>query len=97
MSRLIDAKPGFLVSPKCKIARKGLAGGYSLRRLQVAGMDRYVDKPDKSRYSHVVEAGQYAMVGGGEGYKVVGMDIAWESSGYDDRWEDDGRSAVTGY
>lgn len=96
MGRLIEGKPGFLISPKCKIARKGLAGGYSLRRLQVAGMDRYTDKPDKSRYSHVVEAGQYAMVGGGEGYKVVGMDIEQEPFGYDERTDYE-RNKVSGY
>jgi len=96
MKRLIDGKPGFLISPKCKIARKGLAGGYCLRRLQVAGMDRYVDKPDKSRYSHVVEAGQYAMVGAGEGHVVVGMDIEDTGYEYDSREEYD-RNAISGY
>jgi len=71
LSRLIDGQPGLIVSPKCKYARKGLAGGYCYKRLKVAGDERYRDKPDKTIYSHVVDAGGYAMVGGGEGNKVV--------------------------
>jgi hypothetical protein len=96
MMRLIEGKPGFLISPKCKIARKGLAGGYCLRRLQVAGSERYVDKPEKNKYSHVIEAGQYAMVGGGEGYAVVGMDV--EDDSFD--WyaqQDADRHYISGY
>ncbi len=98
MMRLIDGKPGFQISPRCRIARKGLAGGYSLRRLQVAGADRYVDKPEKNRYSHVVEAGQYAMIGAGEGYAVVGMDIEDLGWGYDyGPGDQDGRNPLSGY
>ena len=71
MSRLIDGQPGFVISPKCKVTRKGLAGGYAFRRLQVAGQERFRDVPDKNAYSHPCEAGQYAMLGGGEGKRVV--------------------------
>lgn len=71
MTRLIDGQPGFLISPKCKITRKGLAGGYAFRRLQVAGQERFRDVPDKNAYSHPCEAGQYAMLGGGEGKRVI--------------------------
>lgn len=73
MTRLIEGKPGFLLSPKCRIARKGLAGGYCLRRVQIVGEERYRDKPDKNRYSHVCEAGEYAMLGAGEGHNVLGI------------------------
>lgn len=62
---------GFAISPRCPIARKGLAGGYAYRRLQVAGQDRYVDKPIKNRFSHIVEAGEYSMIGAGEGDAAV--------------------------
>lgn len=58
--------PGLLVSPKCKIARKGLMGGYQYRRIKVSGDERYTDEPDKNMYSHPVEAGEYGMLGGGE-------------------------------
>ena len=73
LGRLIDGKPGLLISPKCKITRKGLAGGYCYRRVQVAGDERYHDKPDKNKFSHVVEAGMYAMLGAGEGRDQIAM------------------------
>lgn len=71
MQRLIDGVPGLLVSPKCKYAVKGFLGGYRFKRIQVANEERYQDKPDKTEYSHVHEAGQYAHLGGGEGNKIV--------------------------
>ena len=71
MNRMYDGKPGFQISPKCRITRKGLAGGYAYKRVQVAGDERFHDKPDKNRYSHPCEAGQYAMLGAGEGRTVI--------------------------
>lgn len=70
-SRIIDGKPGLLVSPACKTLRKGLMGGYCFKRLQVAGQERFHDVPDKGQYSHAVDACGYAMVGGGEGRALV--------------------------
>ncbi|MDD4950992.1 MAG: hypothetical protein PHV85_00455 [Desulfovibrionaceae bacterium] len=70
-ARLIAGKPGLLVSPKCHFARKGMAGGYHYRRIQVSGSERYQDRPDKNLYSHVCDAGQYLMVGAGEGRRVI--------------------------
>ena len=95
MTRMIEGKPGFLISDKCRVARKALAGGYALRRLQVPGEERYRDAPDKNRYSHVVEAGQYAMCGAGEGYTVVGLPKEQEEE-FDYEFEH-GRDEVTGY
>ncbi len=63
----MDAKPAFLLSPKCKTIRKGLAGGFCYKRVKVSGSERYSDVPDKSFYSHVVEGLQYALQGAGEG------------------------------
>lgn len=95
MMRMIDGLPGFLISPKCVVARKALAGGYALKRIQVHGEERYHDRPFKTRYSHVIDAGQYAMLGAGEGAKVVG----YEDDEDDEEWpyEQMGRSPVTGY
>lgn len=67
LRRLIDGKPGLLISPKCKVARLGMGGNYHFKRIEVSGEERYRDEPNKNKYSHVVEAGQYAMLGGGEG------------------------------
>ena len=71
LSRLIDGKPGLMLSPKCAITRKGLAGGYCYKRIQVAGDERYQDKPNKNRFSHPCEAGEYLLLGAGEGYRIT--------------------------
>jgi hypothetical protein len=64
-------RPALVISPSCKTLRKGMAGGYCFRRLQVAGDDRYEEKPLKNGYSHVCEALQYAMVGAGEDWRAL--------------------------
>jgi hypothetical protein len=74
LSRLIDGQPGLLIHPQAKMLRKGMAGGYNYRRLQVTGEERYRDVPDKGMYSHVCEAGQYMMVGAGEARTLVKRD-----------------------
>lgn len=71
LTRLIDGRPGLLISSQCRILRKGMAGAYRYRRLRVGNDDRFADKPDKNAYSHVCEAGQYMLVGGGEAQSIV--------------------------
>lgn len=67
LTRTIMGKPGFLISPNCKVSRKGLAGGFCYKRVPVAaGDDRYRDVPDKTIFSHVCEAGEYGLMDGGE-------------------------------
>lgn len=83
LGRLIDGKPGFLISPRCKVARKGLMGGYCYKQKQVSisgGEAQFKELPEKNRYSHPVEAGGYAMLGAGEGYNL----ISTPSTGLDD-------------
>lgn len=71
LTRMIDGKPGLIISPSLKTTRKGLAGGYCYKRVQITGDERYHDKPDKNKYSHPVEAGEYMLVGAGEGIPLV--------------------------
>ncbi|KKL86335.1 hypothetical protein LCGC14_1945770 [marine sediment metagenome] len=71
LTRLIDGRPGMIVSPKCKTARKGLAGGYHYKRTKVTGEEIYQDHPVKNVTSHPVEAGGYAMLGAGEGSELI--------------------------
>ena len=72
MRRLcMDGKPAFMISPKCKTWRKGLAGGFCYKRKQVAGDERYHDEPDKNEFSHVCEAGEYGLQGSGEGAAAI--------------------------
>lgn len=70
--------PGFLIGPKAIMFRKAMAGGYKYRRMAVAGQERFQDKPDKGRYSHIADAGQYMMVGAGEGNTLIQND-SWSS------------------
>lgn len=56
----IDGDPAFLLSPKCKLLRKGFRGKYRYKRVQVGGSDdRYKDEPIKDLYSHICEAAMY--------------------------------------
>jgi hypothetical protein len=66
LNRNIGGEPGMLIHPNCKTLRKGLAGSYHYRRIQVSGDERYEDKPVKDATSHACEAGQYMLLGAGE-------------------------------
>jgi len=72
LARLIDGKPGFLISPACKELRKGLAGRYCYRRVQIGSEERFEDKPLKNRYSHIADALQYGLLGSGCGREILG-------------------------
>lgn len=74
LTRLIDGQPGLIVHPQCKNLRKGMAGGYNYKRLQVSGQEKYRDVPDKNMYSHVCEAAQYLMMGAGEARTLIRRD-----------------------
>lgn len=66
MNRFIDGKPGFLIHPRCKMLRKGLAGRWYYKRMQLSGENRYQDKPCKNDFSHPCDALGYGLSGGGE-------------------------------
>lgn len=65
---------GFVVTSGAPMVRKALAGGYKYKRMAITGADRFMDKPDKGRYSHVADALQYLMVGAGEGGNIISND-----------------------
>lgn len=67
LERMIDGEPGLLVDPSCTVIRKGLSSKYIFKRMQVAGDEKFHEKPDKNFWSHVCESAQHAMVGAGEG------------------------------
>jgi hypothetical protein len=71
LNKLVDGKPGLMVSPKCTCLIKGMAGAYAFKRVQVSGDERFRDVPDKTKFSHVCESAQYLLVGAGEGRQVV--------------------------
>lgn len=70
LQRMVDGESGILIDPKCTNLIKGFDGGYHYRRLQVSG-ERYDEKPNKNRFSHVHDALQYMMLGAGEGRNLT--------------------------
>jgi hypothetical protein len=56
-----------MIDKSCEMLRAGLAGKWCLRRIQVAGTERYHSEPEKNRYSHVCDALGYFCLGVGEG------------------------------
>ena len=74
LNRLDSGRPAFILSPRCRVLRKAMMGGYHYKRVQVAGDERYHDKPNKNMYSHVAESLPYGMLGAGEGEALVGGD-----------------------
>lgn len=83
LSRMtMDGKPRLIISPTCKKLRKAMAGGYCYRRVQVAGDDKYHDKPDKNMSSHIADALQYCVLDAGCGDSVVG-NSNWSQKPFD--------------
>lgn len=58
LTKMSDGKPSFLLSPSCRMLRRGFLGGYQFERIKVAG-ERYRDSPAKNAYSHPHDALQY--------------------------------------
>lgn len=73
----MNGEAGFIVSPKCRMLRKGMAGGFKYRRVQVTGEERYHDKPEKNLYSHICEAAEYGLIGAGEGDRLITSNRPW--------------------
>jgi len=93
LNRMVDGKPGLLMNKSCNQLRKGFLGGYHYRRIQTAG-ERYDDKPNKNKYSHVHDALQYLMLGAGEGRSLtVGPAKPQVSNGYR-QWNVFNRSSI---
>ena len=66
LGRMISGKPGVMIHKRCKALRKGLAGDWHYRRVQVVGQDRYRDTPDKNDSSHPCDSLGYLLMGSSE-------------------------------
>jgi hypothetical protein len=66
LNRMIDGYPGIMVSPKCKVLRKGFVSGYHYKFVKGFDGTRTQEVPDKNMYSHPHDALQYLLLGGGE-------------------------------
>ena len=89
--KLVDGEPGYLVSKKCPMIRKGKIGGYQYKRMQMSGEARFKDKPDKNKYSHPADAEQYMALGFAGGYVVDSYDD------FGDDYDDFEEVGVMGY
>jgi hypothetical protein len=65
-------KPAFMVTQGAPTVRKALAGGYKYKRMQVSGDERFMDTPDKGKFSHCGDALQYLVLGAVGDSRVVG-------------------------
>lgn len=68
---IVDGEPAIMIHSRCNILRKGLAGGYHRRKLQVAGEERFREVPEKNQYSHICEALEYDCLSAGEDRNVT--------------------------
>lgn len=67
LTRMIHGKPGIQISPRCRMLRKGLSGGFCYKRIAVLGKEgQFRDVPDKNKYSHTCEACEYLLLDAGE-------------------------------
>lgn len=66
LNRLVDGKPGILISPKCAVLRRGFNGGYHFKAVRTGGNQQYHDTPAKNEFSHPHDALQYLLSGAGE-------------------------------
>ena len=74
LNRMIEGEPGFVLSPHCRVLRKGFAGGYHYARVRSTRDDRYHDRADKNEFSHPHDGLQYLMLGAGEGRALLGRE-----------------------
>jgi hypothetical protein len=66
----LNKKDGFLLSPNCKVLRKGFISGYQFEKVLNARETRYKEQPKKNIYSHIHDAEQYAALEMSEGRLV---------------------------
>lgn len=74
LGTLIDGEPGFLLSPSCKVLRRGFNSKYCFVRVRGVNGDTYRDTPAKTDESHPHDALQYACLGTRGRYAVIHND-----------------------
>lgn len=60
LNRMVDGGPGFLLARKCEMLRKGFLGGYHYRKIRAGSVDKFMDRPEKNRFSHPMDALMHA-------------------------------------
>jgi hypothetical protein len=88
--------PQFVLHPRCVTLRKAMLGGYHYKRLKVSG-ERYAEKPDKNRYSHIAEGMCYTATRLFASTLTVPNDgRGWQEEDYS-AYDDAARNEHTGY
>ncbi len=60
LNLMVDGHPAVIISREgCPVLVKGFMSGYHFKRMSVSGDERYQDKPNKNKYSHIHDAFQY--------------------------------------
>jgi hypothetical protein len=59
LSKMVDGAPGMLLSPTCKVLRKGFLGDYHYRKLKISSGERFAETPEKNDASHPHDGLQY--------------------------------------
>jgi len=63
LNMMTDGNPAFILSRDgCPVLRKGFINGYVYKRLKITGEERYQDKPNKNKWSHIADALQYGLM-----------------------------------
>lgn len=76
LNRMIDGRPGFTLSPDCRVLRKGFNSGYKFKKVADTNTNVLIsDTPDKNEYSHPHDALQYLLLGGGEYNETMGKKL----------------------
>lgn len=71
LERMVDGLSGVIIDPNCTVLIAGFESGYHYRKLNLPGAERYDDKAEKNRFSHVHDACQYVFCGAGESQKLL--------------------------
>lgn len=93
LNRVVDANPGMLVSPKCKILRKAMTGGYHYRSFRTGNGTQWHEVPHKNQFSHPADALQYLLLGGGEHSVILNKETRNRRRQSSDGNRDNGRVA----
>lgn len=94
-----DGNPAFNLHPRCNRLRRALMGGYHYRKIQIAGTERWAEKPEKNAHSHPADAMQYTAT------RLFGPSMAYKADVADNDLielnsrlvQDRSRSRITGY
>lgn len=74
LGTLIDGMPGFLLSPSCKVLRRGFNSKYCFVKVRGVNGETFRDTPAKTDESHPHDALQYACLGTRGRYGVIHND-----------------------